>query len=115
MAAVAPDDRRRRCLDLRRERLESKRRRIESLKHELDQMSGTDPLPLPALPALEESPSSIVVSLPVSARKSARKMAKDPVAAAKVLQILCLFFNAVFKGVGEGLVFQGMFVGEIFK
>ena len=105
MAAVAPDDRRRRCLDLRRERLESKRRRIESLKHELDQMSGTDPLPLPALPALEESPSSIVVSLPISARKSARKMAKDPVAAAKVLQILC---HGNFMGVWEGLVFQGM-------
>lgn len=85
--------RRLRCLESRRQKMEFKRLQIESLKHELTLQTTTYDNPLQALPSLstsviestESSPSSIVVSLPLSARKSARKMAPDPVAATQVI------------------------------
>ena len=88
--------RRSQLLDKRQEQLNDKRRRIEVLTQELESViAGKWPAPITdtsvgaAYSSAEvsfsdsEASSSIVVSLPVSARKSARKMAKDPVAAAQ--------------------------------
>ena len=84
-------------LDKRQEQLDDKRRRIEVLTHELESViAGKWPASIAEISvggvanssaevsfSDSEASSSIVVSLPVSARKSARKMAKDPVAAAQ--------------------------------
>ena len=84
-------------LDKRQEQLDDKRRRIEVLTHELESViAGKWPASITEISvggvanssaevsfSDSEASSSIVVSLPVSARKSARKMAKDPVAAAQ--------------------------------
>ena len=90
-------------LDRRQEQLHDKRRRIEVLTQELESVIAGQWPPVSSAADIsnasfssssnaaeasfcsdsEANSSSIVVSLPVSARKSARKMAKDPVAAAR--------------------------------
>ena len=87
MASV--DERRRRCLDLRRSKLEDTKLLIEAMNSELQKASNS-PLTSPQkvendpselLNSSNPEPGGIVISLPVSAaRKSARKMIKDPLA-----------------------------------
>ena len=80
------DLRRRRILEIRHHKIEEKRMKIQTLQKEMSELNEDIPLKTSldnknvASEASEDSSSSVVVAV-CSARKSARKMQKDPVAA----------------------------------